>query len=164
MPLEFSHETLAETHDFGVGTSSRTEIRTTLSPTHGESGEAVFECLFESEEFHDGKVDAFVEADTSLVGTDGAVHLDAVATVDVDFAAVVRPGDTEHDDSFGLYDPFHDFEIHQMGIGGDVRCHAGDDLPDGLVEFLFTRVPCDHAGHEPVNIVLGESVHFIYTC
>ncbi len=104
-----------------------------------------------------------MEADAALVGADGAVHLHAVAAVDVDAAAVVRPGDTEHDDPFGLHHPFQDLEVHQVGIGGHIGGHAFHHFADGLVEFLLARVACNHAGHEPVDVVLGEFVHFIYT-
>ncbi len=104
-----------------------------------------------------------MEADAALVGADGAVHLHAVAAVDVDAAAVVRPGDTEHDDTLGFDHPFQDLEVHQVGIGGHVGGHALHHFADGLVEFLLARVARNHAGHEPVDVVLGEFVHFIYT-
>ena len=104
-----------------------------------------------------------METDAALVGADGAVHLHAVAAVDVDAAAVVGPGDAEHDDALGFDHPFQDLELHQVRIGGHVGGQALHHFADGLVEFLLARVARDHAGHEPVDVVLGEFVHFIYT-
>lgn len=42
-----------------------------------------------------------MEAKSTLVGAQGGVELDAVATVDVELAGVILPGDTELDDALG---------------------------------------------------------------
>ena len=140
MPLEFGHETLAETHHLCIGLASRAEIGAALSTSHRKGGETVLECLFEGEELEDAEIDAGVEADTSLVRSDGTVHLDSVASVDLDSATVIHPRDAEHDDSFRLCHPLHDLEIHQMRILDNVRGHTGDDLAYSLVEFTLSRV------------------------
>jgi hypothetical protein len=49
-----------------------------------------------------------MEAQSALVGTDRAVHLDPVATVHVDLAAVVHPRHAEHEHALGLHDPLED--------------------------------------------------------
>lgn len=48
-----------------------------------------------------GQVDRGVESETALVGTEGRVILDTVATVDLEVALVVAPGDTELDNTLG---------------------------------------------------------------
>ena len=69
--IEFGHERLAETHDFGLALATRREVGATLAATHGECGERVLERLFETEELEDREVNRCVEAETSLVWTDG---------------------------------------------------------------------------------------------
>ena len=104
-----------------------------------------------------------MEANSALVGADGAVHLHAVAAVDVDLATVVHPRDAEHDDALRLDHAFHDLEVQKVGVSRDVGGYAFDHLAYCLVEFFFSRVARDDVRHEPVNVVLGEFVHFIYT-
>ena len=163
MALELGHEALAETHDFRVGLALGVEVGAALAAAHGEGGEAVLEGLLEGEELHDGQVDARMETDTALVGADGAVHLHAETAVDLDFAPVVHPRDAEDDDPLGFDHPLHDLEIKQVGISGDVGSNAFHDFADSLVEFLLARVARNDACHEPVDVVLGEFVHYIYT-
>ena len=49
-----------------------------------------------------------MEAQTALVGADGAVHLDAEAAIDLDAALVVKPWHTEHEDALGFGDALKD--------------------------------------------------------
>jgi hypothetical protein len=57
--------------------------------------------LLEAQELENGKVDAGVETETTLVGTESRVVLDAVTAVDLDLVLVVLPDDTELDDALG---------------------------------------------------------------
>jgi hypothetical protein len=57
--------------------------------------------LLEAQELKDGKVDAGVETETTLVRTESGVVLDTVTTVDLDFVLVVLPDDTELDNALG---------------------------------------------------------------
>ncbi len=61
MPEKFSHETLAEFHDLPVGFPLRIKIRASFSTPQRKRGQAVFEYLFESQEFKDAKVNTGVE-------------------------------------------------------------------------------------------------------
>ena len=47
-----------------------------------------------------------MEAQSALVGADGAVHLDAESAIDLDVALVVEPRNAEHDDALGLDNAF----------------------------------------------------------
>jgi len=47
------------------------------------SGQGILEDLLEAQELQDGQVDAGVQTEAALVGTEGGVELDAVATVDL---------------------------------------------------------------------------------
>ena len=122
-------------------------------------GEAVLEGLLEGKELHDAEVDAGVETDTSLVGSDSAVHLYTETAVDVDLALVVGPGDAEHDDALGLDDALHDLVVQEMGIGLKDGSHAGKDFADGLVELGLTWILGDEVGHERLNILFSKLGH-----
>jgi hypothetical protein len=106
---ELGHEALAEAHDLEVALALGIEVRAALAAAHGQRGQAFLKTCSKAEELEDAEVDARVEAQAALVGTDGAVHLDAEAAVDLDFALVVHPGHAEHDDALGLDDPLEGY-------------------------------------------------------
>ena len=81
-----------------------------------------------------------METDTALVGADGAVHLDAVAAVDLDFAFVVEPRHTENDDPFGFGNAFENLHLLEDRAGHDMGASDSGHLADGLMELRFTRV------------------------
>src|ERR1022692_4571187 len=99
---ELGHEALAEAHYFVVALALGVEIRTALAAAHGQRGERILEDLFERQEFQNAEIHRGMEAQSALVGADGAVHLDAEAAINLHFALVVEPGHAEHQDSFGL--------------------------------------------------------------
>jgi hypothetical protein len=55
--------------------------------------------LLETQEFQDGQIDSWVKAEAALVWTESRVELDSVATVHLDLALVVLPGNTELDNT-----------------------------------------------------------------
>lgn len=57
--------------------------------------------MLETQELEDAEVDGGVEAETALVGAEGAVELHAVTTVHLDLALVILPDDTELDHALG---------------------------------------------------------------
>ena len=57
-----------------------------------------------------------MEAQAALIGTDGAVELNAIAEVDLYLALVVHPGHTEGDDAFGLDEALNDFGLLELGV------------------------------------------------
>jgi hypothetical protein len=78
----------------------RKKIRT-LGTTHVDTGQGILKDLLKAQELEDGQVDGWMETETTLVRTEGGVELDTVASVDVGFALVVFPDDTELHDAFG---------------------------------------------------------------
>ncbi len=84
---QFGHEALAEAHDFVVALALGIEIRSALAAAHGQRGQRVLEDLLKGQELQNAEIDRRMEAQPALVGTDGAVHLDAEAAIDLDFAA-----------------------------------------------------------------------------
>ncbi len=68
--VELDHHGLAEAHDFAVGAAFGVEVGAAFGAAHGEAGEAVFEDLFEAEEFEDALCDGGVEAEAAFVGAD----------------------------------------------------------------------------------------------
>src|SRR5208283_3350645 len=80
---QFSHEALAETHDFVITFALGIEIRSTFAAPHGQRGQRILEDLFESQKLQDAQIDGGVEAQTALVGTNRTVHLDAETAIDL---------------------------------------------------------------------------------
>ena len=111
---ELKHEGLAETHDLSVGLALRVEVGTTLSATHRQGCEGVFEYLLKSEEFEYGRVHRRVEAETALIWTDGIVELDPVAGIGLNLTVVVNPGDAECEDSVRLHEPLNNLGVFKL--------------------------------------------------
>ncbi len=148
MTRKFGHETLAETHHFIIRFSLGIEVGSSFSATHGKRGEAVLEGLFEGKEFQNAQINCRVETQTSLVGANGAVHLNAVAAVDFDFAFVVSPGNTKHDDTFGLGNSLQNFSVLVLGILLNKRNQALGHFLYGLMEFWFCGIFGNYLCHE----------------
>ena len=90
--VQLDHEALAEAHDLRVGFALGVKVAAALCAANRKTGQAVFEDLFKAEEFDDALVDRGVKAQAALVGADGVIELDAEATVDMQPALIVRPG------------------------------------------------------------------------
>ena len=69
MLRELSHEAHAEPPNLVVRFAFGIEIATPFSSAHGEAGKGIFEGLFETEEFEDGKVDRGMKSETTFVRT-----------------------------------------------------------------------------------------------
>ena len=91
MAVQLAHEGLAETHDFRVALALGVEIRATLAAAHGQRGQGVFEGLFKRQELQHPQIHRRVEAQATFVRANGAVHLNAEATVNPHFAFVIHP-------------------------------------------------------------------------
>ncbi len=113
---ELGHEALAEAHDFVIALALGIEIRSALAAAHGKRGQRVLENLLEGKELQDAEIHRRVETEAALVGSDGAVHLDAEAAVDPDLALIVHPGNAEHDDPLGLDDSLQDLRRAVLGM------------------------------------------------
>ena len=135
---EFHHEGLAEAHDLGVGLALGIEVRTALAAAHRKAGQAVLENLLKGEELEDGRVHRGVEAQTALVGTNRAVELNAEATVDLQVAVVVHPGDAELNHALWLCDALDDVAVVRVLL--QHRLEAFQNFPDRLMEFRLVGV------------------------
>jgi hypothetical protein len=108
---QLTHERNAEAANLGVRLSLGVEVGTTLTTTHHEAGNGILEDLLEAQELEDRKVDGRVQAETALVGAEGRVELNTVATVDLDVALVVLPDNTELDDALRNGDDLEAFTV-----------------------------------------------------
>src|SRR5690625_3187369 len=97
MSVKFEHKGLAETHDFGFGTTFGIEIGAAFSGAERESGQGVFKNLFEAEKFDDSRGDAGVKAQSAFVGAERGIELNAITCIDVDLSLIVHPSDAEGD-------------------------------------------------------------------
>ena len=139
MAIEFTHEGLAERHDFAVGFALRVEVGAAFAAAHREGGEGVLEDLFESEELQDAEVHGRMEAEAALVGADCAVELNAVALIDLDFALVVNPGNLEENGAFRNDDAFENFVLFITGVSVEELAERFENFGHALNEFLFPR-------------------------
>ena len=113
---ELEHEGLAEAHDFVVALSNGIEVGTALAATHRESGESVLEGLLEAEELEHGRRNGLVEAETSLIGADSAVELNAISQVGLDFALIIYPGHAEGVDALGFHHALNNLCLLELGM------------------------------------------------
>ena len=142
MALQLGHEGLAEAHDLAVAATLGVEVAATLAAAHGQRGEAVLEDLLETEELQDGEVHTRVQAQTTLVGADGAVELHAKRTIDLDLASIVNPRHTEGDDALGLDDALEKACLLVFGMSLDDGLEGLQDLGHGLDELRLVGVLC----------------------
>ena len=153
--VQLRHEALAETHHLVVAFALRIEVGAALAAAHRQGGEGVLEHLLEGQELKDAEIDRRVEPQAALVGSDGAVHLDAESPVDLNLTLVVDPGHPEQDDPLRLDDALENlagavlrmpFEHHRQGVG---------HLFDGLQKLGFVGVLGPHRGHQRI----GNGIH-----
>ena len=121
MAIQLGHEGLAEAHDLIVALALGIEVRTAFAAAHGEGGEAILEDLFKGEKLEDAEGDGGVKAQAALIGSNGAVHFDAVAAIDLHLALVVEPGDAEHDHTLGFHQSIQDARLAIGLVGLDHR-------------------------------------------
>ena len=140
MAVQLAHKTLAETHDLGVALAFGVEVGASLASAQRQSCERILEDLLEAEKLEDGEVDGGVEAQTALVWANGAVKLDAVASIDVGCPSVVHPRHAEGDDAFGFDDSLQKGVVRELGVllqDGNKRIK---DLAGCLVELWLVRI------------------------
>ena len=110
------------------------KVGAALAAAHGEGGQGVFEDLLEAKELDDGQVDRRMEAQAALVGADRGVELHTVATVDLNLAVVIDPGNAEDDDALGLDEALHEAGFFPLGVLVDDMLEALKDFINGLKE------------------------------
>src|SRR5690606_7404405 len=159
--IEFGHEALAEAHHLAVALALGVEVGPAFAATHREAGERVLERLLERKELEHAFVDARVEAQAALVGTDRVVVLHAVAALDMHVAGIVLPADAERHDAVRLRDAAHD-------LGRLVDLLVGDEAEDvlrhvlhRLDEFRLVRIVLLHGLHERREIDVLRLSHFL---
>ncbi len=149
--IQLGHERLAEAHHFVVALALGVEVRAALAAAHGQRGQGILEDLFEREELKHPDIDRRMKAQAALVRADGAVHLDAVATVDAHLALVVDPGYAEHDGALGLDHALKNAGLQVVWVGFEEGPEAADDLFYGLVELGLVGVALLNTGKKGVN-------------
>ncbi len=149
--IKFHHEGLAEAHNLGIALATGSEVRAALAAAHGQRGEGVLERLLEAQELQDRKVHRGVEAQTALVGANGAVELHAVADVHLHLALVVDPGHAERDDALRLHEALHYLGLFKLGVLVVYVLDALQDFAHCLQELRLARVLALQALHNFLN-------------
>ena len=155
MPGQLGHEGLAEAHDLGVGPPVRVEVAPALAAADTLGGQSVLEDLLEAEELDDAGVDARVEAQTALVGSQSRVELDPEAALDVDLTRVIDPRDAEDDLALRLDEALEERSLGVGGVLGDDRLQGLQNLADRLVELGLAAVAVD----DPLVDLLDNALH-----
>src|SRR5215469_11207353 len=75
-----------------------------------------------------------MEAQAALVGTDGTVHLDAEAAIDLYIAMVVEPRHAEHEDALGFRDALENPLRDELGVSLQHKTQRLEHFLHGLVE------------------------------
>ena len=156
MAVELGHKALAEAAHLGVAAAAGIKVAAALAAAHGQGGQGVFQSLLKAEELHDGGVDAGVQTQTALVGADGAVELDTEATVHVDVALVIGPGNLEGDHALRL----HKTLKNAVGLILRVLFHdalkALQNLVNRLMELRLVGVALDKLVVNSLNVCVGH--------
>jgi hypothetical protein len=159
--LQLGHERLAEPHHLARAAAVRVEVGAALAPAHRERRQGVLEHLLEGEELEQPDRDARVEPEAALVRPDRARHLDAVAAVDVDHAAIVDPGDPKGDGALRLDQPLEDALREVVRVAFVDQLERPRDFGDRLVELGLGRIPPPNCLEERLGVapsVLASAV------
>ncbi len=149
--VQFDHQSLAETHDFGVGLAFGVEVGAALAAAHGQRRQRVLEGLLEGQKFQDGEVHRGVKPHAALVGADGRAVLNAEAAIDLDLAGVVHPADAELQGAFRLDEAFEQRLAGVARVLLDEGPQAVHDFFHSLHEFGLMRVPGLNPGEELID-------------
>ena len=152
--VQLGHERLAEAHHLTIRVASRIEVGATLTTADRHSGERVLEHLIEAQELHDREVDRGVEAQTALIGAEGAIELNPKPAVDLDRAAIIGPDHAEDDLSLGLADAFEQLRRGVGGVLGDDRPDAMQHTQHRLVKLGFPGVPPQHGRVQGLQLLI----------
>jgi len=130
------------------------KVAAALCAANRKTGQAVFEDLFKAEEFDDALVDRGVKAQAALVGADGVIELDAEATVDMQPALIVRPGNPELDHAVRLDQTVQNArgQVDRMRLHD--RLQRGEDLPHRLMKFRLTGISFFHLRQQCLQILV----------
>ena len=94
-----------------------------------------------------------METQAALVGTDGAVHLNAEALIDLDFALVINPGDAKENHAFRLDAAFQNLGFAVFGTFVQNWPDGLDDFFHRLMKLHFRGVLSDHVFHKGSNVL-----------
>ena len=95
-----------------------------------------------------------MKSQTAFVRSDCAVHLDTETSVDLNFAFVINPRNSENDYSFRLNHSFKDFAFFVLRILVDEVHQGFYNFFYSLMKFAFTGVLCDNFRHEVIDFSL----------
>ena len=161
VPIELSHEALAEAHDLAVGLALGVKVRAALAAAHGQSCEAVFQSLLKAEELYDRGRDRGVETQTALIGADRAVELDAETAVHLDLAAVIHPGDSKLNETFRLNKTLDNAVFLVLRVLLDNALEAFQDLHDRLMELRLAGVAGQHSIIYSLQVLVCQHLPYL---
>ena len=153
---EFAHEGLAEAHYLAITLASGREVAAALATAHGQGCEGILEGLLKSQELENAEVHAGMETKSTLIGANSAVILDTIAQIDLHFALVVHPGNTECDDALGLDKAFEQRGALPFGVLVIDIFNTDKHFAYCLEILSFSWMLGLQRGHEFFNVQHGE--------
>mmetsp|Transcript_21620 Transcript_21620/g.47266 ORF Transcript_21620/g.47266 Transcript_21620/m.47266 type:complete len:459 (-) Transcript_21620:44-1420(-) len=139
---KLGHESLAEAHHLAIAAAARVKVRAALATTHWQRGQRVLEDLLEPEELQHRLRDGRVEAEATLVRTDGARKLHTPAAVDHRLEVISHPPHTEGNDTLWLDDCGKDSAV--LRTLGEHWFERVQDLLNSLMKLGLIRVALVH--------------------
>ena len=162
--LQLGHKALAETHNLSVRLALGVKVRAALTAAHRQTCQGVLKGLLKAEELDNALVYRGMEAESSLVGTDRAIELNAEAAVDLNLAVVVYPRNAEFDNALRLN---HHIDDAALNIDGALL-HNGferfENLANGLVELALAGVAGDNVSQNFLQIFILNAHDTIPPC
>ena len=95
-----------------------------------------------------------MEPQTTLVGPERRVELDAETAVDLNRPLVVDPRNPEDDLAFRLADALQGLVLQVARVLLDDGLEALEDLPDGLMELSLTGVTGNHGLEDGLQLLI----------
>ena len=132
--------------------------RPTFSASHGQCGQTIFESLFKTKKFQNGKIDGWMKSQAAFVWTNRTIVLNSVTTVDLLLAFIVNPCDTELDNSLWFAYSLNDWDVFRMSVNH--RPEGLKDLKTSLMKLRIVRI----SSNDLDVICLQIMVQFHITC
>ena len=148
------HKGLAEAHDLPVGLALGVKVGAALGAAHRQAGKGILEDLLKAQELDNAQIHGRMEAQTALVGADGTVELDTVATVQLHLAVVIHPGHAEDDGTLGGGQPLQD-RVPAVGrlIALDNGAQRFQHFFHRLVKFRLIQILLPHSLQDLIHII-----------
>src|SRR5690606_26664935 len=132
-------------HDFNVALAFGVKVRAALTTPHRQCGQRILEYLLEGQKFQDAQVDRGMKTETTFIWANGAIHLYAIAAVNLNLSPITDPSNPELNDPLRLQHPLQQAVLHVFGVLLQKRPQAEQNFFYGLMKFGFVGIALANA-------------------